>query len=234
MPIGCWSYAALIDVLSLGHKQQSRSATGAIAVGIVGAAAAIPAGLADWKDLTDQQRRIGLGHAAMNTVALVFYKLSLLMRLTGAGPARLFGLMGFGIASASAFLGGDLVYRLQAGVAHLPDADPPKNVHLPVGDLELGEREMKRIDADGYPLLVAKVDGQVYALADVCTHLGCSLAEGELGSDRVTCNCHGSQFSLRDGSVLRGPATAPAQTFEVMSTGIGFLVRPGGDGSPQT
>ena len=230
VPIGCWSFAALIDLLSFGHQRQSRSATGAIAVGIAGAAAAMPAGLADWKDLTDQQRRIGLGHAALNSVALSFYVLSLSMRLLGAGPARLFGLMGFGVASASAFLGGDLVYRLQAGVAHLADAEPPENLHLSVGDLELGEREMKRIDANGFPLLVAKVDGKAYALVDVCSHLGCSLAAGELGSDRVTCNCHGSQFALRDGRVLRGPATAPVQTFEVMSTGIGFIVRPGGDG----
>ncbi len=41
-----------------------------------------------------------------------------------------------------------------------------------------------------------------------------SLADGELSGDQVTCPWHGSVFCLRDGSVVRGPATAPQPSFE--------------------
>jgi nitrite reductase/ring-hydroxylating ferredoxin subunit len=64
-------------------------------------------------------------------------------------------------------------------------------------------------------ILLARVDGRIFAIGDTCTHLGCSLAEGKLHEQGVECPCHGSRFSLRDGAVLQGPASQPELTFEV-------------------
>ncbi|MEZ5157368.1 MAG: Rieske (2Fe-2S) protein [Candidatus Nanopelagicales bacterium] len=44
-------------------------------------------------------------------------------------------------------------------------------------------------------------------LSAVCTHQGCLV--NEVTDQRIVCPCHGSQFSITDGSVLQGPATSP-------------------------
>jgi nitrite reductase/ring-hydroxylating ferredoxin subunit len=75
--------------------------------------------------------------------------------------------------------------------------------------------QLRTAKVGGVDVLLTRVDGQIYAIGDTCTHWGCSLAEGELGGRTITCHCHGSAFDLADGSVARGPATAPEPTFEV-------------------
>jgi nitrite reductase/ring-hydroxylating ferredoxin subunit len=64
-------------------------------------------------------------------------------------------------------------------------------------------------------VLLARRNGRVLALADTCTHMGCSLAGGRLEEDEVVCPCHGSRFRLDDGQVARGPATTPEPVYEV-------------------
>jgi Rieske Fe-S protein len=59
--------------------------------------------------------------------------------------------------------------------------------------------------------------GEFKAFTAVCTHQGClvdSVADG-----RIDCPCHGSQFSIEDGSVLAGPATAPLSEVEITVKG---------------
>jgi len=49
--------------------------------------------------------------------------------------------------------------------------------------------------------------GTFLGFTSICTHQGCQVAEVADGS--INCNCHGSKFSIQDGSVVSGPATAP-------------------------
>jgi Rieske Fe-S protein len=49
--------------------------------------------------------------------------------------------------------------------------------------------------------------GQFKAFTAVCTHLGCTVASVANGT--INCPCHGSQYSIKDGSVVAGPAPAP-------------------------
>ena len=49
--------------------------------------------------------------------------------------------------------------------------------------------------------------GEFKAFSSVCTHQGCAVSPSTDGE--IPCNCHGSRFSLQDGSVITGPATAP-------------------------
>jgi nitrite reductase/ring-hydroxylating ferredoxin subunit/uncharacterized membrane protein len=226
IPAGAFAIAALLDVLSLPRGRASGAATPAIAVGVLGGLAAAPAGLADWKDLTDQQRRVGLGHAALNAGAIGFYLWSLLFRLLGGGPARLTGFLGFSLVSLSAYLGGHIVFRLQGGVAHLAHVEPPDEARFSLDAVHLEPGKPKRLEANGYPIVLSEVDGRIYALADVCTHLGCSLADGSIELDRIVCSCHGSAFALANGRVLRGPATAPVLSFEVTKSADGVSLRP--------
>jgi nitrite reductase/ring-hydroxylating ferredoxin subunit len=66
----------------------------------------------------------------------------------------------------------------------------------------------------------------VLAIAARCSHAGGPLEEGEVDDDLcVTCPWHGSHFRLADGSVVRGPASAPQPSFEVRSSDGNIEVR---------
>jgi nitrite reductase/ring-hydroxylating ferredoxin subunit len=79
-------------------------------------------------------------------------------------------------------------------------------------DLEEGEMQaFKILDTR---VTVANVGGTFYAFDDACTHERCSLAEGDLEEITLTCRCHGSQFDVSSGLVLRGPAREPVKTHE--------------------
>ncbi len=63
---------------------------------------------------------------------------------------------------------------------------------------------------------VTRIDGTLYAFDDLCTHAGCPLSAGLLVNDStVKCQCHGSQFDLKTGKVLKGPATEPLGSYPV-------------------
>lgn len=87
---------------------------------------------------------------------------------------------------------------------------------VPVGKLdEIGDGEMAPYAAGDVRIAVANVDGTLYAFDDVCTHRGCSLAEGDCEGRSVVCPCHGGEFDLETGEVLGGPPTEPIHTYEV-------------------
>jgi 3-phenylpropionate/trans-cinnamate dioxygenase ferredoxin component len=79
----------------------------------------------------------------------------------------------------------------------------------------LKEGDMRAFDVRGTKIAVANVADTFYAFGDTCTHMGCSLAEGDLEETTVTCPCHGSEFDVVSGEVLRGPARVPVGSFEV-------------------
>jgi nitrite reductase/ring-hydroxylating ferredoxin subunit len=49
--------------------------------------------------------------------------------------------------------------------------------------------------------------------------MACSLAEGDLEETTVICPCHGSEFDVRSGEVLQGPARKPLATYETRVEG---------------
>ena len=71
---------------------------------------------------------------------------------------------------------------------------------------------MRVFDVDGSKVNVSKTASGLRAFDDTCTHMGCSLANGELRGVTVTCACHGSQFDVTSGAVLRGPARSPVRS----------------------
>ena len=75
--------------------------------------------------------------------------------------------------------------------------------------------EMRVFEIEGTKLNVANAGGALYAFDDTCTHMGCSLARGELEGTTVTCACHGSQFDVTSGAVLRGPAQRPVRSHRI-------------------
>ncbi len=66
---------------------------------------------------------------------------------------------------------------------------------------------------------VFNVDGQYYAIQDLCTHDDGPLAEGELNGCVIECPRHGAQFDIRNGKVLSPPAVVDVPVFKVRVQG---------------
>jgi nitrite reductase/ring-hydroxylating ferredoxin subunit len=86
-----------------------------------------------------------------------------------------------------------------------------------LGDVKDGEVTL--FEVAGNPIAIANVGGSLYGFHNVCTHMGCSLAQGVLDDSIVTCPCHGSQFDVTTGEVRRGPAFEPVVTYPVQTQG---------------
>jgi len=78
---------------------------------------------------------------------------------------------------------------------------------------EVAEGKLEAFDVRGMRIAVANAGGTLHAFGDTCTHLQCSLAQGRLEGTVVTCSCHGSQFDVTTGDVVRGPAQEPVPSF---------------------
>jgi 3-phenylpropionate/trans-cinnamate dioxygenase ferredoxin component len=89
---------------------------------------------------------------------------------------------------------------------------------------EVAAGQMRVFDLQGSKVNVASAGGHLYAFAATCTHAGCSLARGKLDGTTVTCACHGSQFDVTSGAVLRGPANRPVRSHSVKVEGENLLV----------
>ena len=64
-------------------------------------------------------------------------------------------------------------------------------------------------------VLLANVDGTLYAVSGECTHDGAPLVDGELDGDTVVCPWHFSRFCLRTGEVIESPAEDALPTLAV-------------------
>ncbi|MDA4127952.1 MAG: non-heme iron oxygenase ferredoxin subunit [Thaumarchaeota archaeon] len=70
-------------------------------------------------------------------------------------------------------------------------------------------------DVGGKHVLLANIEGGVYAVSGYCTHEETDLGNGFLIEDRVVCPLHLSQFELKTGAVTNPPATVPLEKFNV-------------------
>lgn len=90
----------------------------------------------------------------------------------------------------------------------------PAKATVPASDVPVGGG---KILVEEKVVVTQPSEGEFMAFSAVCTHQGCtvqSVAEG-----KITCPCHGSQFSAEDGSVVAGPASTPLESFETSVEG---------------
>lgn len=145
-------------------------------------------------------------------------------------------LAGTGLLTMAGWMGGTLVYRNQIGVDHryagagkyrtvVVTGDPRfERVDLGPLDLEVGHMALVRAGADR--VVVARTDAGLTAFADRCPHKGGPLSDGSLACGVVHCPWHGSQFDVRTGARLEGPAEEGIEVYEVRERGGRVLVGP--------
>jgi 3-phenylpropionate/trans-cinnamate dioxygenase ferredoxin subunit len=80
---------------------------------------------------------------------------------------------------------------------------------------ELEESKPFRVVVDGEDVLLAKIDGEIFAVSDICTHSEVSLSEGDIEGCAIECWLHGSSFDLRTGKPSGPPATTSLKTFAI-------------------
>jgi 3-phenylpropionate/trans-cinnamate dioxygenase ferredoxin component len=75
--------------------------------------------------------------------------------------------------------------------------------------------EHRIFDIDDTPVAVFNIDGELFAIHDICTHDGETLTGGPVEGTEIVCPRHGARFSLRTGEVLAPPAYEPVHTYGV-------------------
>lgn len=71
------------------------------------------------------------------------------------------------------------------------------------------------VDVEGTDVAVFKIDGEFYAIEDVCTHDGAEIASGKLEGDEIVCPRHGARFCVKTGAVKAPPAYEDIACFPV-------------------
>ncbi len=213
VPIGAFTLVILFDLLD-----QRTAADVALVIGVLAMAAAAVAGIADYSDTDDEPRMVATVHATVMTLALVVYVASIMFRLSpdaNRTVAIVLSFIGYGLVTAGAFVGGELVYTLGNMVNRHAWRffGEPKWTKLDVTDIPEGQPMAAKAGAQS--LVVLRTGETVYALHAQCAHAGGPLAEGKLVDGCIECPWHQSRYRMSDGKRVQGPTTYDQPRYDV-------------------
>jgi nitrite reductase/ring-hydroxylating ferredoxin subunit len=89
---------------------------------------------------------------------------------------------------------------------------------------DLAPGAMLDVRVEEKALLLINMEGKLYAMSNLCTHVKCFLHKGKLEGKVLTCPCHFAEFDVTTGAVLSGPAKLPLPTYLVKIEGTAILV----------
>lgn len=211
VPLGAWTVGVLADWLFvITGRVPAVAGDLALAIGIAGAILTALTGLTDHHDTVGVERRMATLHGLTMSVVLVVMLVSLGMRLGASSThsgAIVLSTLGWALALAGAYVGGQLSFGLGTAVNHNAFFEGPTDfVRVGTRD-DFPEGEMRRVMAKDLPVVIVRRKGLLSAIGAVCAHAGGPLDEGKLDGDVVTCPWHYSRFQFADGKVVGGPAT---------------------------
>jgi uncharacterized membrane protein/nitrite reductase/ring-hydroxylating ferredoxin subunit len=200
----------------------------AVAAGILASVIAAIPGIIDYyytvPPESSAKKRAGT-HGFINVTMLLIFIFSLLLRRNAdVNFLVILSLEGAGIIlmTIAGWMGGTLVVRNQIGIDHrYTSAGKWKELH---GEIRSGKVEVKDLDklkegqmlllhVEGKRIVIGKTESGYAAFDDRCTHRGASLADGVLICETVQCPWHGSQFNVKNGNVVSGPAEESIKTY---------------------
>src|SRR5512146_1638480 len=92
-----------------------------------------------------------------------------------------------------------------------------------VADIPPGS--MKCVAVDRERVLLAHVDGRIYAISDICGHRNAPLSRGRLDGYHVECPLHFAMFDVRTGKFVDGPTSADVPAYETRIDGDTVLLK---------
>lgn len=96
------------------------------------------------------------------------------------------------------------------------ELDQTKLEYINVGSLdELDDGGRLFIEVDDLPIVILRINGQFYAIRDVCSHDDGPVGEGEIEGFEIICPRHGARFDVRNGKVLALPAFVDIPSYPV-------------------
>jgi uncharacterized membrane protein/nitrite reductase/ring-hydroxylating ferredoxin subunit len=240
-PIGLFILSFVFDVASFVFPFQPyllRDSYYAMLFGVIMALVAAVPGFVDYTGIRSDHpgKRTATAHLILNLMVVGIYGINLGVRSTLLAEPRarigpfVLSLIGIGLLSVSGYLGGRLVYDEGIAVGrhkrHMPT--PRDTIHLtapiPGADSvfvpimaaqQLRERETLRVEIGGQVMAIAKIDNQLFAFQEFCTHRFGPLSEGKFEGFNVQCPWHNSCFDVRTGKVTKGPAKVDLKIFKV-------------------
>jgi nitrite reductase/ring-hydroxylating ferredoxin subunit len=223
VPIGAWGMSSLLD--TVGGPSSEHAADLLVATGVLAAVPTAASGLNDWSDTYGADTRVGFVHGAVNTAALILYAASLSARVRGHRThGKALGLAGFAVLLTGSYLGGHLSFARGVNVNRTAWLEGPQTWTSVLPIAELPDGSHRKVEADGVDILLYRA-GQIWALANTCSHMGGPLDEGSIADNCVTCPWHGSIFRFTDGAIVRGPATSQQPRYDVRVAGDTIEVR---------
>jgi nitrite reductase/ring-hydroxylating ferredoxin subunit/uncharacterized membrane protein len=224
LPIGFWTSAFVLDLV--GGRRARPAADALVGLGVTTALPTAAAGLADWSELNQPERRSGLVHASANLAATVLYALSFVARRRGRRTGGIaLAVAGATAATVGGFLGGHLTFRRAAGVNHAADLPAATEWGALTADGAVNGDSPTLGHLGETPVAMVEVAGEPMGLYDRCSHLGGPLHEGDVIDGCLRCPWHASTFRAADGTVVHGPATAPQPAYEVGVEGDRYRAR---------
>ena len=212
VPLGAWMAGVVLDYAAhFTPRVPEAAGDAALATGLAVALAALATGYTDFHETYGHERRLALTHGLAMSAVVFLEAISLALRWwagAGAHPAAVaMSTAAFALAGAGMFAGGHLTFGLGTMVNRNAFAEGPEDFADVGPASRFPPGALVRVEAGGLPIVVARTDQGLHALGAVCSHAGGPLDEGTLEGDVLTCPWHGSQFCIRDGRVLNGPAT---------------------------
>lgn len=117
LPLGMWTSAVVLDLL--GGKDARPAARRLLGLGLAAALPTAATGLAEWRETSRPESRVGTVHAGLNTVGLALYAGSFLARRRGRhGAGVALALAGSAASGAAGYLGGHLTTVRKVGSRH--------------------------------------------------------------------------------------------------------------------
>ncbi len=90
---------------------------------------------------------------------------------------------------------------------------------------QIPPNSMKSFIVSGKKVSVINLDGEFFAVDDICTHEHCSLSgEGFLDGNIIICGCHGATFDATNGKVMSLPATSDLTSYKTKVQGEDLFI----------
>ena len=242
-PIGFFVLSFILDLVGLTPSPRPFLVPAAFYAMLLGIITALLAAIPGFVDYTDIRRDhpgkgVATAHMILNLIVVAIYAANLWMRAPTLTEPKIslmplvFSIIGVGVLSVSGYLGGRLVYDegIAVGRHKRRTPTPQDTLHLstgyaardgeptfvPVPGAErLRNGETLRVEIDKEVMTIARINNQLYAFQEFCTHRFGPLSEGRFHRFNVQCPWHNSCFDVRTGKVTNGPAKVELKTFKI-------------------